>query len=58
MPDADFLEYLGMWNGKDEDWILFEDTPLYDAPIQSVDALGEPRPESRPAGPEEQDDEG
>jgi len=24
-PDADFLEYLGMWQESDEDWLLLED---------------------------------
>jgi len=24
-PDAAFLEYLGTWEGTDEDWLLFED---------------------------------
>jgi hypothetical protein len=23
-PDAAFLEYLGSWEGTDEDWLLFE----------------------------------
>jgi hypothetical protein len=23
-PDAEFLEYLGSWEGTDEDWLLFE----------------------------------
>lgn len=26
MPDAAFLEYLGTWEGTDEDWLLFENT--------------------------------
>ena len=57
-PDAAFLEYLGMWDGRDEEWELFEDVPFEDAPIQSVDDLGERRPESPPETPEEIDDEG
>jgi hypothetical protein len=24
LPDAAFLEYLGSWEGRDEDWLLFE----------------------------------
>ena len=24
MPDPDLLEYLGAWEGSDEDWLLFE----------------------------------
>ena len=27
LPDAAFLEYLGMWDGSDEDWTLFEGEP-------------------------------
>lgn len=23
-PDAEFLEYLGSWDGPDEDWLLFD----------------------------------
>ena len=57
-PDAAFLEYLGMWDGRDEDWELFEDIPLDDAPIPSVDDLGERRPEPRPEDREEMNDEG
>lgn len=58
MPDAAFLEYLGMWDGQDEEWELFEDVPPDDAPIPSVDALGDRRPESHPGPDEELDDEG
>ncbi len=25
-PDADFLEYLGMWEETDEDWLLLNET--------------------------------
>ena len=25
-PDADFLEYLGMWDETDEDWLLLNET--------------------------------
>jgi len=24
-PDADFIEYLGMWQENDEEWLLHED---------------------------------
>ena len=24
MPDEDFLEYLGLWEESDEDWLMFE----------------------------------
>jgi len=26
LPDIEFLEYLGMWDESDEDWLLFEGT--------------------------------
>ena len=25
MPDSEFLEYLGMWEASDEEWLLYED---------------------------------
>lgn len=25
IPDPDFLEYLGMWDESDEDWIIFDE---------------------------------
>ena len=25
IPDPDFLEYLGMWEESDEDWVLFDE---------------------------------
>lgn len=25
-PDAEFLEYLGLWEGSDEDWLIIEDS--------------------------------
>jgi hypothetical protein len=25
MPDPEFLEYLGMWEESDEDWIIFDE---------------------------------
>ena len=30
VPDADFLEYLGMWEESDEEWLLLEDDALAD----------------------------
>lgn len=29
-PDVDFLEYLGMWQESDEDWLLLEDLQAND----------------------------
>jgi hypothetical protein len=25
IPDPDFLEYLGMWEESDEDWVIFDE---------------------------------
>jgi len=24
-PDTEFLEYLGLWEGSDEDWLIFDE---------------------------------
>jgi len=26
LPDIEFLEYLGMWEGSDEDWLMFNES--------------------------------
>ena len=39
-PDADFLEYLGMWQESDEDWLLLEQIQMTD-----LDERTEPVPE-------------
>ncbi len=30
LPDMDFLEYLGMWEESDEEWLLLEDDAVVD----------------------------
>jgi len=30
VPDAEFLEYLGLWEETDEDWLLLEDEEVAD----------------------------
>lgn len=30
-PDAAFLEYLGMWEGSDDEWILIDELVIADA---------------------------
>lgn len=30
VPDAEFLEYLGTWDGSDEDWLLFRERETAD----------------------------
>lgn len=30
LPDVDFLEYLGMWEESDEDWLLLDDDAVAD----------------------------
>ena len=34
-PDAEFLEYLGLWEESDEDWLIFEDTVVADTDERS-----------------------
>ena len=31
VPDAEFLEYLGLWEESDEDWLLFDEPITADA---------------------------
>jgi len=31
IPDAEFLEYLGLWEESDEDWLLFDEPITADA---------------------------
>ena len=49
LPDVEFLEYLGSWDGSDEDWMIFNDT---------VDSRPEERSGPVPEGeaPAENDD--
>ena len=42
-PDTEFLEYLGMWEETDEDWILLDDTQI--AEMQETDKRSEPGPQ-------------
>ena len=50
LPEAEFIEYLGFWDGSDEDWMIFNDP---------VDARPETRGGPAPEGeePAENDDE-
>ena len=32
MPDEEFLEYLGSWEGDDSDWIVLQGVPSKPAP--------------------------
>ena len=34
-PDAEFLEYLGMWEETDEDWMLLEEIQVADSEERS-----------------------
>ncbi len=47
-PDADFLEYLGMWEESDEDWLLLNET---------VVAENEERNDPAPEGEESTENE-
>jgi len=35
IPDPDFLEYLGLWEESDEDWLIFDETVTADAEERS-----------------------
>ena len=35
VPDADFLEYLGMWEESDEDWVIIDGVTTADAEERS-----------------------
>ncbi len=50
VPDVEFLEYLGMWEESDEDWLLLEGT---------IEAETEERSDPAPQGEEstEKEDE-
>ena len=41
IPEVEFLEYLGIWEDSDEDWLLFagEDEELTAESDEGVDAL-------------------
>lgn len=54
VPDAGFLEYLGMWDGQDEDWTLFEEE-LVEAGAETEDDRDGPAPKGE--APTELDDE-
>lgn len=43
-PDAEFLEYLGMWQESDEDWKLLEDMQVTENTTNS-DERSDPVPE-------------
>jgi hypothetical protein len=42
-PDAEFLEYLGMWEETDEDWMLLDNTQI--AETQDTEKRSEPAPQ-------------
>jgi len=42
-PDMAFLEYLGMWEESDEDWVLLEDDDVVASNLEKVES--EPKKE-------------
>ncbi len=54
LPEIEFIEYLGLWEDSDEDWVLFSDS--FDADKR---AKNEQRSDPAPEGKEstEKDDE-
>lgn len=45
-PESDFLEYLGMWEETDEDWLMLEKTRIADDEERSDDGEGDDTPEN------------
>ena len=43
-PEIEFLEYLGMWQGSDEDWVMFSESSNADNHDQE---RSEPAPEGK-----------
>jgi hypothetical protein len=43
-PDIEFLEYLGMWEGSDEDWLMFRESTNAEMRKQQ---RSEPAPEGK-----------
>lgn len=52
-PDAEFIEYLGLWEETDEDWLLLDGT--WAADVKEADERNEPAPE-REESPEKTDE--
>ena len=50
-PDAEFLEYLGLWEESDADWLIFEDTV-----VAETDERSDPAPDGEESA--ETEDEG
>lgn len=44
LPEAEFLEYLGMWEESDEDWLLLENMQAAESTTDN-DERSEPVPE-------------
>ena len=44
-PDAEFIEYLGIWDGTDEDWMLLDET--WAADLEAEEKRNEPAPEGK-----------
>jgi hypothetical protein len=54
LPEIEFIEYLGLWEDSDEDWVLFSDSFNADKRVKN-----EQRSDPAPEGEEstEKDDE-
>ena len=57
VPDAEFLEYLGMWPESDEDWVMLEEMAQAsaDSRRERKSAVIDPAPESEES-PENEDE--
>jgi hypothetical protein len=43
VPDAEFIEYLGIWGETDEDWMLLDEA--WAADLEETDKRNEPAPD-------------
>ena len=48
LPEIEFLEYLGLWEESDEDWVMFSDTAKAENIAEKRDQQrSEPAPEGK-----------
>ena len=37
LPEVEFLEYLGIWEGSDEDWLIFSESSSDDLLLRAIE---------------------
>jgi hypothetical protein len=55
LPDEAFLDYLGSWDGSDEEWQMFDETDAQ-ATDEQADSEGDPAPQGEESTETEDDD--